>query len=186
MNVNIHNEFIREEFILIPSGHNLTSVMSDSHADHEDDQDGIGVLQGPATLGSDTETDDRDEEKNNVDNEDDEENEITAPSSPRDFPVVVENEVVVADNDEDVNININNMGININVSRIGDMEIEDNAVEIVSETVTTTSLAAPASASGVIAVTSISPNSGLVIQSTSSTGGSPGLSLYRTTRVSYV
>ena len=48
-----------------------------------------------------------------MDNEDDEENEITAPSSPGDFPVVVENEVVVADNDEDVNININNMGINI-------------------------------------------------------------------------
>ena len=106
--------FEREEFIPIPSGYNLTSVMSDSHADNEDDEDGIGVLQGPA----DTETDDRDEEKNNVDNENDEENEITPPSSPRDFPVVVENEVVVA---------------------------------------------------GVIAVTSISPNSGgLVIQSTSS------------------
>lgn len=69
--------------ITIPSGYNLTSVMSDSHADHEDDEDGIRVLQGSATLGSDTETDDRDEEKNNVDNEDDEEDEITAPPQRR-------------------------------------------------------------------------------------------------------
>ena len=127
--------------------------MSDSLADHDDDEDRIGIPRSlAATLGSDTESE-GEEENNNVDNEDDD----SAPSSPvyeaprspveleedreeeeidaGDFPAGVENEIVV-DNDEDVNINVNNMGNNINVSREGDVEIvgEDIAVEIVSET----------------------------------------------------
>ena len=53
--------------------------MSESHADHDDDDDMIGVPRGLANTNSDTETDDGDEENNNVNDEDDTD---TASSSP--------------------------------------------------------------------------------------------------------